>query len=251
MVSLLTLLFLLSALLPASPQDVTPPAPPLHVAFHAQAPPSATLIVGSILTTTGLDSTLPLTTATASGTTTAISFNRTFYPSHYNSFVLPCPSLLIIEGYFLSLPSTIHEFRRANPANIHHGTCPPTIIFWSLDPDFPSVDSIAGFDVDVIATNSVILKDVLVRREGVPVAYIPLAADPMVFKPKQEAPQEPSVVADSEEGRFITFVGSAGGIISGSKQVSLERRGECRAVVKGDGDEHLCEKCVRGPLQSA
>lgn len=173
--------------------------PPLTVYFHAQAPPTSSLIVGSILTTSGLSASLP-TAAPIS----AVSSNVTFYPFHYPSLLLPtCPSLVVIEGYFLLIDSFIHELRRANA---HCASL--RIFFWSLDPDFPAVDRIRTFDVDAVATNSEVLASQL-EQGGTPVMVIPLAADPSVFVPSQ-TPAEPSP--------YLVFVGSAGGIVANTKR---------------------------------
>ena len=102
--------------------------------------------------------------------------------------------LIIIEGWFPSINSFIHEMRRHNdPSGLpsspdaaqeagylrRHG---PVVLFWCLDPSFPGLNRLAHLDVDAFLSNShraaAELKALAIAGSVTRVAHVPLAADP-------------------------------------------------------------------------
>lgn len=80
-----------------------------------------------------------------------------FHPFDYPGTFFSTPwDLVIIEGWFLSINSFIHEARRVTPLGPAssmraHG---PVILFWCLDPAFPGLQTLANLDLDGIMSNS-------------------------------------------------------------------------------------------------
>ena len=193
--------------------------PQFKLALHAQAKPTDDLIVGSILTTSGL--------ASAFTSITQITTPPpTFYPFNYenlNDQHASCFDLVIIEGFFQMITPFIHEVRRNCPDSV--------VIFWSLDPDFVSKKTLVSFDFDGIMTNShELLEYVLQFVDGSAAEYLPLAADTNLFKMKKNEEEEEEeeemekeeaasaeAEAEAEEKRDIVFVGSGGAILANSK----------------------------------
>lgn len=103
-----------------------PPPLPLLLSLHAQAPPSSDLIVGSVLTTSGLgekqwiiskrflDLLTPyLVVASATLQYPDVEYSgRTFYPFHYHALERTCHDIVIVEGYVSMLPAFVNEIRR-------------------------------------------------------------------------------------------------------------------------------------------
>lgn len=164
-----------------------------RVALHAQAEPSPDLIVGSVLTTSGLASAL------------GQQYQTTYYPFVYAEMTSFCSDLIVIEGYFAMITSFIHEVR-----SHHRRECggEVTVIFWSLDPDFPGPEVVAAIDFDGIATNSDKMEAVY-KELGLQTMYVPLAADTKLFNLR------PATISHSNE---VVFVGSAGAIVANSKR---------------------------------
>ena len=206
-------LLLLSFLIKPCPAVEVANSKIVVVSLHAQVEPSDDLVVGSVLTTSGLRSSL-------SNSSAAVYSNRTFYPFHYAGLAETCHDMVIIEGYFSMIHSFIHEVRRISREQLRTGSCPGKetpvrVVFWSLDPDFPEPTSAANFDVDAILTNSYDLLNFFSRvSPTMHTGYLPLAADTALFHP----PPVPSPGAPTD----VVFVGSAGSVMSGSKRFLRE-----------------------------
>ncbi|GMH93822.1 hypothetical protein TrVE_jg1881 [Triparma verrucosa] len=203
--SLLIVVFLILALHAKTSNSTSNPDDIVRISLHAQAPPSDSLIVGSILTTSGISSSL----ATPALSAKAVHV-RTYYPFHYESANTDCFDLMIIEGYFMMISAFIHEARSWNRNNCPNGN-ELKIVYWSLDPDFPPPSTVISLDIDGVATNSKALQQMYMQN-GIHNYYIPLAVDVSIFKPMMT-----TATTTSGHNNNIVFVGSAGGILGGSK----------------------------------
>ena len=190
---------------------------PLAIALHAQAAPSATIVVGSVLTTAGLGAALR--------ERADVRRVEIFYPFEYGGLSAEPWDLVIVEGWFEAVNAFIHEVgaRRAPsdstanttakkyeryPNATNTPSCAPAtcadfsrlsthearrvapacrVLYWCLDPDFPGLATIGALDVDGFLTNSP--QTLAALRDGVgaqrprapnpmPVALVLLAADP-------------------------------------------------------------------------
>ena len=118
---------------------------------------------------------------------------------------------MVVEGYFAMIAAFVNEVRRIDRRNRLSGRCPDgppvKVVFWSLDPDFPTPDILVTLDFDAILTNSREVEEIF-KVKGVTTAYNELAVDSQVFRPLPH------------EGRRtdIVFVGSGGAITAGAKQ---------------------------------
>ena len=139
--SLLIVVFLILALHATTSNSTSNPDDIVRISLHAQAPPSDSLIVGSILTTSGISSSL----ATPALSAKAVHV-RTYYPFHYESANTDCFDLMIIEGYFMMISAFIHEARSWNRNNCPNGN-ELKIVYWSLDPDFPPPSTVISLDI--------------------------------------------------------------------------------------------------------
>lgn len=142
----------------------------LHVALHAQAPPSSSQVVGSVITTHGL----------------AQAFNKSihisahvFYPYSYLDFDRYPWDLVIIEGWFPSIRDFIWRCRNQSPQVI--------VLFYCLDPSYPPLYVTKSLDVDGYLTNSRQLATEALSSIA-PTIYLPLAADPLIMRP-QDTPK--------------------------------------------------------------
>ncbi|GMH56126.1 hypothetical protein TrRE_jg2360, partial [Triparma retinervis] len=142
--------------------------------------------------------------------------NKTFYPFHYEGLDMTCSDVVIIEGYFAMIASFVNEVRRIDRLNKRSGRCPAgaavKVIFWSLDPDFPTPDVLVTFDFDAILTNSREVEEIF-KAQGVKTAYNELAVDSQVFRPLSRG---------GGKKTDIVFVGSGGAIVSGAKKFLKE-----------------------------
>jgi hypothetical protein len=101
-----------------------------------------------------------------------VSTVQIFYPFEYENFTTVQWDLVLIEGWF----PMIHDFiflARAEAGGVK-------IIYYCLDPIFPSVETTLSFDVDGYLTNSRKMETILSDSR---VMYLPLAADVEIMKP--------------------------------------------------------------------
>ena len=137
-----------------------------RIALHAQVIPTEHKVVGSVITTNGLKAALKKRFD--------VSLVEIFYPGQYKGYLEREWDFLVIEGWFLGLPEFIQVTRNRYTDII--------IVFYCLDPTYPSLEDILDFDVDGIMTNSMLVKRQCDER-GIPSIYLMLAADPDVMKP--------------------------------------------------------------------
>lgn len=176
------LLFFCVSLLPQARRCCAGGNRQLNVALHAQAAPSEGLIVGSVMTTSGLQRALLRTGEVRTA--------RTFYPFHYDGLGDEFWDLLIIEGWFETMFAVIHEVRRQSPG--------VKVLYWCLDPDFPGLSAILSIDVDGYLTNSERTLETLARVA--PSQLLNLAFDPE------------EMGGDATRGERLVYVGSALGL---------------------------------------
>lgn len=136
-----------------------------NIALHAQVAPDQGKIVGSVITTNGLKAALKKRLD--------VDTVQIFYPTQHKGFFDTNWDVLIIEGWFLSLAEFVQVTRNQFP-NI-------VIIFYALDPTYPSLEEILQFDVDGIMTNSKKLYEIC-QSKGIASAFVMLAADPEVMQ---------------------------------------------------------------------
>ena len=110
----------------------------LRVALHAQAIPSKDKVVGSVLTTDGIRAALQRRSD--------VALVKIFYPFQYRGFMQEAWDLILIEGWFPMIHEFIHIARTSSPEAL--------VIFYCLDPIYPGLTQIQGFDVDGYLTNS-------------------------------------------------------------------------------------------------
>ena len=172
----------------------------INIALHAQVNPNVNgRVVGSVITTQGMQKALLKHDD--------VDNCEVFYPFHLVGFTNHTWDLVIIEGWF----PTIHDFIRLaridNPNVI--------VIFFCLDPKYPSIDQIMTFDIDGYFTNSERMVNIL--SPIAPTRYIPLAADPEIMRPNNNDNQ------NSVGGRNITvvYVGAGGGMVTDKKHLLL------------------------------
>lgn len=181
----------------------------LAIGLHAQAAPTSDLIVGSVMTTSGL--------ARALERDDRVSVTQIFYPFQYET--LENWDLFIIEGWVEMLNAVIHEVRRLSPR--------VKVLYWCLDPDFPGLGPILSLDVDGYMTNSARTEKVL--SQVAPTALVMLAAD--------EAPPR-------QGGDRIVYVGSALGLETKQNLVTMLKEADEFGLDlwgKGWGDTDLKE----------
>lgn len=156
----------------------------LNIALHAQVIPNDQVkIVGSVITTDGLKA--------AFLRRPYINNISIFYPAAYRDYFLTDWDYVIIEGWFPSIDEFIALNRNHNPRTI--------IVFYCLDPAYPSLEWILGIDFDAIMTNSLEVKRLLddTGRLG---SFHLLAADTEVMRPFENVTRSVASV----------FVGAAG-----------------------------------------
>lgn len=134
----------------------------LNIALHAQVSPEGGSIVGSVLTTDGLQAAFKLRQET--------SLVQIFYPYSYKDIFITQWDLIIIEGWFMMIHEFIQLIRSHSPQVV--------ILFFCLDPTFPNLNTLLTFDVNGYMTNSKVLQKYLIETTNIPAEYILLAADP-------------------------------------------------------------------------
>ena len=84
---------------------------PLAIALHAQAAPTSTIVVGSVLTTAGLGAALR--------ERADVRLVEIFYPFEYGGLSAEPWDLVIVEGWFEAVSAFIHEVRAARRPTIY------------------------------------------------------------------------------------------------------------------------------------
>jgi hypothetical protein len=105
---------------------------------------------------------------------------QVFYPFSYENFTNVQWDLVLIEGWFPMVHDFIFLARVESPG--------VKIIYYCLDPIFPSVEATLSLDVDGYLTNSRKMEKILSRDSRT--LYLPLAADAEVMKPNQTIPRD-------------------------------------------------------------
>ena len=173
----------------------------INIALHAQVNPNVNgRVVGSVITTQGMRK--------AFLKHDDVDNCEIFYPFHLVGFTNHTWDLVIIEGWF----PTIHDFIRLARIDNPH----VIVIFFCLDPKYPSIDQIKTFDVDGYFTNSQRMASIL--SPIAPTRYIPLAADPEIMRPNNNDSD-----IDSIGGRNITvvYVGAGGSMVKDKQHLLL------------------------------
>ena len=176
----------------------------INVALHAQVNPNVNgRVVGSVITTQGMQK--------AFLKHDDVDNCEIFYPFHLVGFTNHTWDLVIIEGWF----PTIHDFIRLARIDNPH----VVVIFFCLDPKYPSITQIKTFDVDGYFTNSQRMVGIL--SPIAPTRYIPLAADPEIMRPNNS--DSDSDNSSNVEGKNITvvYVGAGGGMVKDKKHLLL------------------------------
>ncbi|CAM9347902.1 unnamed protein product [Discosporangium mesarthrocarpum] len=129
-----------------------------------------------------------------------INHAQVFFPFQYDGLHDRQWDLVIIEGWFEMITSFIHEIRAVSyPGHVK-------VLFYCLDPQLPGLPYLAALDVDGFLTNSLSMRDSLMKNA--PSMYVPLAVDVEAF-PLYPSPQSPG-----QEGRQsrVVYVGAAGAL---------------------------------------
>jgi hypothetical protein len=160
----------------------------LTIALHAQVNPASGVIVGSIITTSGLKRAFQKRGRD-------VNVVHMINPSDYNVYFNVVYDLVIIEGWFLSIDNFIAVTRATNPQVI--------ILFYCLDPSFPDIGTITRLDVDGYLSNSRHLVQEVLSKVA-PAIYLPLAADMDSMAPVQ-----------TPAGRDlpVVYIGAGGGMV--------------------------------------
>lgn len=161
----------------------------LNIGLHAQVDPSDK-IVGSVITTNGIKAAFLLRE-------NENHHVQTFYPMDYPHMNTVKWDLIIIEGWFPSINNFIKLIRLSSPDVM--------VLFYCLDPFFPSLSVISKLDVNGYLTNSKIIKKYLHETTNIPTQYILLAADVEVMKPES---------IDKPRTKFSVYVGAGGHMLS-------------------------------------
>ena len=161
---------------------------PLQIALHAQVfPVKNRTIVGSVITTDGLKAAL----LKRSEITKVVIF----YPFEYAEIPNHKWDLIIIEGWFPMINHFIHLSRNHAQDAV--------IIFYCLDPTYPSLDVTTSLDVDGYMTNSRPLREHL--SEYAPTVFLMLAADEEKMKPIESISKEYTGVYVGAGGPMLEY----------------------------------------------
>lgn len=165
-----------------------------NIALHGQVTPGPKQVVGSVITTDGLRAALLQRED--------VGEVSVFYPFHYERLFEQQWDVVVIEGWFLMIHDFIQIVRSHSPE--------ATVLFYCLDPSFPGMQETLSYDVDGYLTNS---RRVLQQLQAVaPSAYVPLAANPLLFRPAANP--------DPQQRRAGTvFVGAGGKMLEYKPQL--------------------------------
>lgn len=149
----------------------------LRIALHAQVFPAAnSTVVGSVVTTDGLKA--------AFLRRPEVTVVETFYPFEYAKILDHKWDMILIEGWFPMINHFIELSRNHVPETV--------IIFYCLDPTYPSFKVTASLDVDGFMTNS---RHLYKHLSGfAPTIFLMLAADEEKMKPLENVTKEYAAV---------------------------------------------------------
>ena len=180
----------------------------ISIALHAQLEPSSNgKVVGSVLTTDGLASSLKRRYDVDS-----ISI---FYPFFYKDLFNQQWDLIVIEGWFMMIHDFIQVVRDKFPTVV--------ILYYCLDPIYPGLDHVITFDVDGYLTNSYVLVDYL--NQYAPTEFVLLAADPVIMKANDTITKEWDAVYVGAGGIMLNYKPRLNNMLQIAKSYKLRLHG--------------------------
>ncbi|CAM9339772.1 unnamed protein product, partial [Choristocarpus tenellus] len=179
----------------------------LNVALHAQVAPTAGFVVGSAVTTAGMQKAfLQHGKEEELEKDRLVAHAQIFFPFQYDGLHDRSWHIVIIEGWFEMINAFIHEVRAlSHPVHTK-------VLFYCLDPQLPGLHHLTALDIDGFLTNSMSTKAFLAGYA--PTIYVPLAVDPEAFPFYPSRPCSEGNGGDAKAGacRKVVYVGAAGAL---------------------------------------